>query len=369
MQANFLYILLLVIVLIYIQSNSNWLIPEKILFSIDPRKRVVIVAGKNFIRTDPEKAIMHMKLLKNNLTMLNKFNYKINEVNINQVNELIKRSERDMSEFKTANYFVDQSMRVDSHLEHTLKGSRFDNNISKSDVYSDTLYEKYCMLNLIIDIGIAILLLEQGNYNGYLRLTNIYELISVYSILTKSRPYLSYDDMYGDLDKAAIDPATGKFRDYNLNPFVYEGDGPSFGASDELAIDDDNEYCNKLSKDYGVDNIYNPRYLKYKQQYDMSQINRGVGLLHYAENHAHEEITPEFDPRVSVIKPSRNDNNSSHNTQYLDDSGYSLVVKRNTIPNYIPLCDINKIKTDRERIGKILYDLNARKSLRDDYSF
>ncbi|MGL5934892.1 MAG: hypothetical protein ACRCZI_04640 [Cetobacterium sp.] len=366
MPANYLYILILVIVLIYIQDNSSWLIPENIPFRTDPNKKVVIAAYDRFIKTNFNTAIEHMMLLKNNLTLLNKSKYMINDTNINQIHNLIKKTETDLAEFKHINGFTNDELHVDSHLEHTLKGSRFDNNISKSDVYSDVIYEKYCTLNTIIDINIVILLLEHGHHKGYLKLDNLYELIKIYTILTKSKDYLSYDELFGQLDASAIDPKTGKF---NLDcPKLNMSNNSGYNRIIDYSINDSNNYYNTHTKDYGVEHNFKAPWLKYKNQYEFSQMNKNIDLAGGVE-YANEELIPIFDKSVSIINPARNDNNSSHNTQYLYDSGTNINITRDNIQPYIPLCDINKIRTDKERLAKILYDRTSPKMLRNDYDF
>lgn len=369
MKADYLYtfIIVIIIILVYLHLTLNNDNPWKHNKGEDV---VIFRLNKQFIKMDTANAIAHMTLLKNNLVALNKLNYMENDSNILQIDKLIKRCDADFSDFKMDNDFNIVDLNISKHKLHNLFGSRYDNTVSRSDVYSDKKYEQYNLLNLIIDIQIVIMLLESGINDGQLELTNLHNLIKTYGRLTHGDAYISYDEIFGNLDRYAV-PV-----EYDYKPTTGRDSLGGRGA------DDENTYKSAYTYDYGVPDLYRPVMKVVK--HDVSQnIDIGIATLCSGqtvqcgtgscvcagEEFVHDGLTPLVERRVDKTNVSRNDNNTSHNTQYLFDSGLTAIIKRNTIPNYIPLCDINKIKTDKEKMMAPLIDKNARRSLRDDYVF
>jgi len=323
---------------------------------------VILKVDSQFIKTKIPYAVNYLNSLKNSLSTLNKVDYKATDFNIIDIDNLIKESSKDLTKFKESNGYYDSSitsnsvinnLKIDLHKANTLYGSKYNNELSRSDVYSDKQYEEYNLLNLLIEIQIVILLLENGKNNGRIYLDNLHNLIKLYSGITSNAEFISYD------------------KAHNNN---------------YIEIDDKNNYLNGYTNDYGRihGDIHASKVIK-----NVASQNKeyGVGtdmkdMIFYSantcfdkdDNYSHigecmitDDYSPLFNESIMKRKAKRTNNNVSHNTQYMYDSGYTALVKRNHIKNYIPLCDINKIKTDKERIKMVMLDTKSRTSLRNDY--
>ena len=353
MSINFFYIVVAVIILIGVCDVlfGDYEIGNSDIYKDDEPNTVIMRLNSEFIETDIQSVIIYLHLLKANLTNLSKSNITSGHA-VREVDQLINACTADLAEFKIANNFEDDSdLKIDPHLAYNLYGSQYDNNVSMSDTFSDAQYEMYKMLNLVIDVQIVMLLLENGICYGQLKLDNLHNLIKKYGTLAHNEEYISYNEFMEHLGFGNLD---GRINVHAAKKNLYPGKERSYEG--DIYINDENNYVNMLTKDYGVPDLYKPAEKVAKR--DISQ-NK--------DRYISDLLIPLFGQKVDKRTVERSANNTSHNTQYLYDSGLTALIKRNHIQNYVPLCDINKIKTDIEKMKAPLLDAMARRSLRNDY--
>jgi hypothetical protein len=328
---------------------------------------LLILLDKEFVKLDIYDAIDHLTLLRNNLVALNKLDYPSTIKNITMIESIANSCKCDFNNFGKTNHIDMEniSKTINTHEAYTLQGIQYNSKLAKSDVYSDELYEKYNIMQLVAYLDAITIVLERAKnfkqkLQGFIKLDNIHKLIRTLVSLTKGNPYMSYDDIFGDLDNVAMLQHALKYE------VGLDSDNESETTSG-IIINDKNCYMNKLSKDYGVDNI--PYTTARSNVFDVSQTQQGFGIhKNDGEYYANDEYMPLFTQAEKVTNQLRNNNNTALNAQYMGDSGVTAMIKRNTIPNYIPVCDINQIKTDKERMAKFLLDTQFNRSLRDDYA-
>jgi hypothetical protein len=334
MSTNNLYILILVILFIY----SYYEIDKKITrLAINETisDEVVVELNKSIYIIDATRVVDHIHMLKNNMITLNKRIHNLNGAAIVVLNRLINNVMEDSQNYKTDNSFSDIKLQFGDHTDHNMFGNKlYNSNAMRSDI-DDVQYEKYKILNVIMDLEIMMLLIKNDNRDGRIKLTNLHNLIRFLSSMADGKDYLTYDDIFG------IE-----------------------AISREYVIDDENTYNNFYTNDFGV----NTRIMQQKvHKVDRSQDNTNIGLIKMdCDNYISDESTPLYESYKYVQLP-KVEQSTTHNTQTLGTSGQTYVIKRDIIQNYVPFCDINKIIEDKKRASKHLIDSDARQSLRNDY--
>ena len=246
MSTNNLYILILVILFIY----SYYEIDKKITrLAINETisDEVVVELNKSIYIIDATRVVDHIHMLKNNMITLNKRIHNLNGAAVVVLNRLINNVMEDSQNYKTDNSFSDIKLQFGDHTDHNIFGNKlYNSNAMRSDI-DDVQYEKYKILNVIMDLEIMMLLIKNDNRDGRIKLTNLHNLIRFLSSMADGKDYLTYDDIFG------IE-----------------------AISREYVIDDENTYNNFYTNDFGV----NTRIMQQKvHKVDRSQDNTNIGLI------------------------------------------------------------------------------------------
>lgn len=331
-MVDYIYIIVFLVLLIW------YLCPNEEVVKIN--QYVLIELDNNVIKTDLTNAITHITSLKNNLITLNKFDYNLDdEANTQKLDKLINACADDMDKFKQANNFSDIDLEFSTdHLSQQIIGKKFDNLKSSQSDVTDVQFKKFEFANLIIDLEIVSHLLKSGNNNGRITLSNVYALIELLPKTLKfDKKYLSYYDVYKTDDDVS-----------NLNNDKLDDIDTHFLA---LA----GNYTGKISS--------------INRHSDRSQnIDKSFGNLQEdGEVFANDNIT------LANIKPSIIPNitlsyQNAMNTQVFGSSGVNDTSVKKCIKNYVPFCDINKIRKNKGKVRRRLMDLSSKQSLRDDYN-
>ena len=247
------------------------------------------------------------------------------------MHNVINLCETDLNNFKSVNNYNDYD---DSVLKSNVLTY---NNLYKTPIdlinpeYNE--HSEYTLLNTIVNIEIAMVLLQnstrgsfpRGSFpRGILRLTNVHNLIKLSKEIFKGNVYLSYDEIFNDSD---------------------------------------NTYTSLYTNDYGVANNYKVS-AKVRTMINSQSVNQGID-----NKYVNDHKTPLTEKNMTNTVMPRNEYNSASNTQWLNDSNLTKVIKRNCIDNYVPFCNITKILENKRIANLQLVDSTSRQSLRNDYNF
>lgn len=338
MNSNFLYILISIIIFIYVYSEiENKVLRLEEEREILSRKNMTIDLDGNVLRINSKNIIKHLNKIKNNLKTLNTVFYSKSPDNLEEDNVLkqIRSCSVDLDRFKKFNGFVDN---FDNDFHRFNKFSSY-NNGSKS-------WRE--MSSIIIDINIIIELLKNDLYKGRLYLSNLHKLVQMYATLTNHQEFITYDNLF----------EVGEIVSHDYSPSHQDANKSADG------------YRNAYTYDYGVEHsaVLFPRINKS----DKSQrIEEGISNILDSYGESGEDLVIDnsnmrFDQGVN--KTTMRHNDSSLHTQYVSDSGVTFMIKRDIFDNYVPFCDINKIRSDAKKMNKNLID-HGKGYLRNDYDF
>jgi hypothetical protein len=194
--------------------------------------------------------------------------------------------------------------------------------------YTSNGYNTPTIGNLILKLNEVISIMGNGldsdTLMGILPLTNLHRLVRLTSHLFSNSGYFQYDDIFRD---------------------------------------DTNNYISHYTWDMGGLKPYTTASARVNKSQD-EQYNSG-----YRRIMSNDEYTVVFKQAIQNKIVERNSDNSGVNTQKFSGSDVTYITKRDTIPNYIPFCDITKALEDKRRRVMHMVDKNAKGGLRDDYKF
>ena len=331
MTSNYLYILISILIIFYIYLEIDHRITVYNFGSFGDTSRILVEINSDIISADIDNIINHLSILKDNLITLHKLDCPIDNIYMTQMHNVINLCETDLNNFKSVNNYNDYD---DSVLKSNVLTY---NNLYKTPIdlinseYNE--HSEYTVLNTIVNIEIAIGLLQnstsgsfpRGSFpRGILRLTNVHNLIKLSKEIFKGNVYLSYDEIFNDSD---------------------------------------NTYTSLYTNDYGVANNYKVS-AKVRTMINSQSVNQGID-----NKYVNDHKTPLTEKNMTNTVMPRNEYNSASNTQWLNDSNLTKVIKRNCIDNYVPFCNITKILENKRIANLQLVDSTSRQSLRNDYNF
>jgi hypothetical protein len=271
---------------------------------------IIVEINNDIIKTNTVDATIYLNFIRTDLLKFNNFD-KLNQLDTDSQNELHKLIDVcaiDMSRLKKAN-------NLDYNFGHQFY---YDDMVySRSDVTYNQ-FDRLKLSNLIFDVDMALYLLKNNTIYGRLTLTNLYKLVEK----LKS----DQDNIY----KSVLEESTTEDNYYH-NDYVHEGKIPAARS-------------NKVVR---------------------SQESKGFGNL---RDDGEDFANDDFNILLSVKPKIQKKAKAAMNTQALGESDTTYVTNKNCIKNYLPFCDLTKIRNDREK-AKYLIDQNSRQSLANDYNF
>lgn len=339
MQANYLYIVILVIVLVYLYTEARRKAIEPF-YNLDDCCTIEI--SDLIIKTDTNDVINHLHMLKDNLILLKKIERVIDKTDMIKVDSIIKTCLYDLDRFKEANDFENSDLNTSDHDEQLLYGKTRESiyNMNRSDI-DDYQYEKYELMNVITNIEIVIWLLLNKRCEGIINLTYLHDLIKTCSIFSCSAQYLTYDEIFNyPVQECGIQ--------YNIH--------------------ESGEYQSSYTNDHGVnhDKLLTPRLNKSNKSQD---VDKGFGTKpEDGEIFTNDNETIICDRQRSMARLPKHIMAKHYNTQYMHHSDTAEITKRNGIKNYIPFCDITKLLEEHRQRKINTVDSISKRSLRNDYN-
>lgn len=300
MDSNNLYSIIAIILFIYLYFNTNN-------DEINTDGRILIEINGRIIKADSTYIYNHLNLVKINLMTLNKLQYNSSS----NIENLTLQALIDLDQFKTANNFAEQEFHT--HDEFSILGKQHENhqNILRSDLDE---VNKLSIVELILNLDIALLLIKRNLLNGKIILTNLHSLIRAISNKSHGDNYLSYDEIFNN--------------------------------------DEENEEIfYNVNHDYSKSNV--------------GKTNRSNDVDRYSN----DQLNLVFNANQNARKLNIFESNTEYNTQLFGSSGIITNDTKNKNKHYVPFYNIEKIKNERKRNRKLLAESHGRESLRNDYGF
>jgi hypothetical protein len=357
MDANYIYIIVTLIILIYLYSviESNIYASQRTVKLNDNNNKIMIDLNGNLIETDTNHITNHLIVIKNNLIALKKSDFtSFNNESYNKLDELIYQSIADTA--------------------HNLFGEKLDlmEKIQRSDISLDNNEEfiknkKMRLQQLIIDLEIVTLIIKISSTDakGYIRLTNLHQLLNLVSLVSTGKNYLTYDDLFSNLDTTSTNVSYTDCGYSNVDYSRKYDDARTSLSNYKFLIDDTNTYSNLYSNDYGRDGKM--PWAKSINIMNSQDVMAGYNTLPYdGELFVNDEdniLLP-----YKEVEPVFRANQYTQNTQLFENSDTTYITKRDIIPSYIPFYNLTKIRSDISKKKKKTVDYNSRQALREDYN-
>lgn len=306
--SNYLYLLISIIIFTYLYFTT-----QTSTTSHKDTNKVLIEINTNIIEVDTNNMYSHLMLIKENLHTIKRLNLNYDTDIVQRTQQLVQLARRDLRKFNSKN--ADQY-----EYTHNTPGSRSDMHSEPSKINVD---------HIITDLEVALSVLKRKTH-GHITLTNLHELLKMFTAITHGENHLTYDEIF-DLD-AHLNANEEEFRKYGkLN----------------------NYYTHKQSS---------------TKHTDISQnVLGGYGNEDEdGEQFANDETNILFETS-KLKRREKHDDYVDYNTQMFGSSGKIDIAARNGIKHFVPFCNINKLKRENKQ-HKVFVDSHSRQALRNDYN-
>ena len=302
-----------------ISSNQIYLLISIILFiflyfkvptekynQTDDKNTIILEIDSLIVKVKLKNIYTHLRLIKENLIIFNDLELVYDVKVINKIKTLKGVVCRDLQSF--------------SNLSDNWQNAKIDNSaFIRSDVEKES---KIDLSDIILHIDGVIIHLHK-NIKNRLILTNLYKLLKLFESNLPNDLYLSYNDIFHDdsYQNEIETPINGYAR-----------------VAPKL-----NSFSHNITQGYGNEEIDGEIF---------SNDLENIKLKSYVKD------------RQIYIENSYTD----YNTQLFGLSNKMTTTNKNGIKNYIPLCDINKLRNEYKKLKvNSGIDIESRSSLRNDY--
>lgn len=307
-NSNQIYLLVSIIIFIFLYYK----IPTSQYDISNDSSEILIELNSIIIKADSKNIYTHMQLIKENLRTLNNMEFPYDLNTSNKIEMLVNAARSDLNLFKKS-----------CHYKDSLLIETVDTSTGRSDI--EQINSKVDLSGLMYDVEIITMLLK--NNNSILILTNLHDLLKLFASIMPNDSHMTYTDIF------------------NIDDI-----GESFAESSEKlnnyarAIPKLNSFSHNNTHGYG------------------NEETDGEIFLNDTEN-----------TRVSVQCTKRKhhiaDAFNIYNTQLFGASDAMSTTVKNGIKNYIPFCDIDKLRKEYNLIKvNAGVDRSGRSGLRNDYN-
>jgi hypothetical protein len=274
---------------------------------------ILIELNSVIIKANSKKIYTHMCLIKENLRTLNNMEYPYDLNTANKIEMLVGAARSDLYLFKRS-----------CHYQDNMPNEMIDTSTCRSDI--EQINSKADLSELMHDVEIVAMLLK--NNNSFLILTNLHNVLKLFASIMPNDSHLSYNDKF------------------NIDDI-----GEPFAKSSEKL----NNYARAIPKldSFSHNNTHG---------YGNEEIDGEV----FSNDTENTRVNSHCTKRKYHVGEAYN----IYNTQLFGASGAMDTTIKNGIKNYIPLCDIDKLRSEHNLVKvNAGVDRSSRSGLRNDYNF